>query len=142
MRKIVALGCGVLCLTFGSVAGAAHVHEGAGRNAGTPGLHLDHIHVGEGRDHGPHAHHRSTRSRSDESRVERRRMDHQGKGAVYLRVSSYRLVDYGIHLTFATVATKTTIDPPPALALGRTERSDPLRGPPGTSPIPPRAPPA
>jgi len=132
MRRILALGCCVLYLVFGFVAGAAHLHESADHHAESRGLHLDHAHVGHatGHEHGSSAH------------FDARHVAHHDGDVLYLSATALRSLDGNTRLMPATVAVGATVDPPTATSDHDATRPGHSRAPPRSSRTRPRAPPA
>lgn len=132
MRKILALGCCVLHLALGVVAGTAHVHDADRHHAGSSGLHLDHAHLGE-----THADPSDGAARLDA----RHTGDHDGD-VLYLSATAIRSIDASIRSMPAIVTVSAMLDPAASM-LGRDEaRSGQPRDPPRPSRVRPRAPPA
>jgi ABC-type Zn2+ transport system substrate-binding protein/surface adhesin len=98
MRKLLVLGCCALYLSFGSMAGVAHVHESADHHDGARGIHLDHGHLSDSSDHDHDDHHRHT--------------DHHDDDAVYLEATAARPLDSSVRLMPAVVSVDAWVDPP------------------------------
>ena len=130
MKKFLALGCCAVYLAFGSVAGAAHVHEASDHHDEMRGLHIDHAHVdvASGHEHAP----------SDDAD----HIEHHEGDALYLTVTAQRSIDPGPRVLPAMSVVCATIDTAMPVSKRRTGEPDPPRGPPGKGPTPPRAPPA
>ena len=132
MRRLVALGCCFVYLTFGFMAGAAHVHEAADHHEEMRGLHLDHDHLGE-----------TSGAPSDEGEAgfDARHVGHHEGDVLYLTVTAQRSLDSGLQLVPAMIALGATIEPAVFVST-RRDGPDRLRGPPKLGLTPSRAPPA
>ena len=132
MRRILAVGCCALILTFGFVAGTAHMHESADHHEDSRGVHLDHIHGYDSSDEG------------DEEQVRfgvRHDAHHEGD-VVYLDAAAVRPLGSRLRLIPATVSAGVAIDPHLVVTQRDEAMPDQPGDPPLTSRLRPRAPPA
>jgi hypothetical protein len=144
MRRVLAVGCCALYLSFGFVAGLAHVHESADHHDEPRGLHLDHGHLGESADQRRHHEHTHDHAHGGDrpARTTARHADHHDGDAVYLSAAAARVLDSSVRPMPASVYVGTVTDPP----LPVSKRNDVVTARPRDRPTktPPRlrAPPA
>jgi ABC-type Zn2+ transport system substrate-binding protein/surface adhesin len=100
MRRLLVLGCCALYLSFGSMAGLAHVHESADHHDGSRGIHLDHGHLSDSSDH------------EHENDHDRRHTDHHDGDAVYLEATAARSLDSSVRPMTEIVSLDAWVDPP------------------------------
>jgi hypothetical protein len=141
MRRILTLGCCALLLTFGFIAGAAHVHESADYHEDSRGVHLDHVHLNDLGDHG-HGYDGSDEGDVGQARIGEKHDAHHDGDVVYLDAAAVRSLGSSVRLTPASDSTGVVIVPP--LVVAHCEQAMPgqQRDPPRRSRIRPRAPPA
>lgn len=142
MRKILVLGCCAVYLTFGFVAGAAHVHESADHHEEMRGLHLDHAHLDDSADHRREGHVGHGWPEGGDRRIDARHVGHHDGDALYLTAKALRSLDSGLRVMPVTVSVGATIDPPTGSSDRTDELPNQLRGPPRKGPTRLRAPPA
>lgn len=135
------MGCCALSLTFGLMAGVAHVHESADHHTASAGVHLDHIHVDEPGDHG---HDHGTRDEHDPGPfgIDILRAAHHEADVVYLEATAVRPAGSSLRLISATVSAGETVDPDLAVTPHADGVERPLRDPLPKIRSRPRAPPA
>ncbi len=141
MRRILAVGCCALILTFGFVAGTAHMHESADHHEDSRGVHLDHIHVDDLDDHG-HGYASSDEGDEEQVRFGVRHDAHHEGDVVYLDAAAVRPLGSRLRLIPATVSAGVSIDPHLVVTQRDEAIPDQPGDPPLTSRLRPRAPPA
>ena len=142
MRKILTLGCCALCLTFGFVAEALHVHESADHHEESRGLHVDHMHLGDSSEHSLEHQQGNESPRHDDSRLGVVNDGHHDGDALYVSGPAIRSFASSLRLMPATVSVGFATEPPSAMSDSDQAMPGQPRDPPRKSRLRPRAPPA